>query len=128
MLYKGKWIGVPFDGDTLVLIYRRDYMEDPKEKAAFKAKYGYELAPPKTGDQYNDIAEFFTRPDDNLYGLSAAGARGVVAAQEFMTYLKMFGGSILDADGNVTLDDPIAVEALEFFVRTFDELLPVLFW
>ena len=114
-------IAYPMSGYNMSLIYRTDLFNDPDEKAAFLAEYGYELTVPTTIAQLTDAAEFFTRPDENLYGLSAAGARGVVAAQEFMTYLKMFGGKILDDSGNVTLDDPIAVEALEFFVRMFDE-------
>jgi len=121
----GEWndkiVAYPLSGYTMNLMYRTDLFGDPAEKAAFLAEYGYELAVPQTIDQLTDVAEFFTRPDENLYGLSAAGARGTVAAQEYMTYLKMFGGSILDADGNVTLDEPIAIEALEFFVRTFDD-------
>ena len=43
------------------LVYRRDLFDDPKEKAAFKGKYGYDLAAPATYDQLRDIAEFFTR-------------------------------------------------------------------
>lgn len=121
----GEWndkiVAYPLSGYTMNLMYRTDLFSDPDEQAAFLAEYGYALSVPSTIAQLTDVAEFFTRPDENLYGLSAAGARGVVAAQEYMTYLKMFGGSILDAEGNVTLDDPIAVEALEFFVRMFDE-------
>lgn len=121
----GEWndrvIAYPMSGYNMSLIYRTDLFNDPDEKADFLAEYGYELTVPQTIAQLTDAAEFFTRPNENLYGLSAAGARGVVAAQEYMTYLKMFGGKILDDSGNVTLDDPIAVDALEFFVRMFDE-------
>lgn len=119
--WNGKAVAYPLAGYTMNLMYRKDLFGDPAEQAAFLAEYGYELAVPQTIAQLTDVAKFFTRPEDNLYGLSAAGARGVVAAQEFMTYLKLFGGSILDAEGNVTIDDPIAIEALEFFVRMFDE-------
>lgn len=45
--------------------YRKDLMEDPNEKEAFEEKYGYPLEPPKTWDQFYDIAEFFTRDTDN---------------------------------------------------------------
>ena len=36
----------------------------PDEQAAFEAKYGYELVPPTTWEQYRDVAEFFTRDTD----------------------------------------------------------------
>jgi multiple sugar transport system substrate-binding protein len=37
--------------------------------ADFEAKYGYPLAPPETWAQLRDIAEFFYRPDENVYGV-----------------------------------------------------------
>jgi multiple sugar transport system substrate-binding protein len=40
--------------------YRTDALENPDHAAQFQEKYGYELAPPTTWDQYRDIAEFFT--------------------------------------------------------------------
>jgi multiple sugar transport system substrate-binding protein len=50
--------------------YRKDWFEDPKEMAAFKAKYGYNLAPPKNWKELRDIAEFFHRPDQKRYGIA----------------------------------------------------------
>ncbi|UCB46818.1 MAG: extracellular solute-binding protein [Spirochaetota bacterium] len=117
MLYKGKWIGVPFDGDTLVLIYRRDYMEDPKEKAAFKAKYGYELAPPKTGDQYNDIAEFFTRPDEDFYGHSQIFARTWENTTFFFQRLFEREGQLWDRNGNALIGNRIGQEAMLDYLK-----------
>ena len=38
---------------TSHLHYRMDLFSDPKEKEAFKAKYGYDLALPKTWKQYH---------------------------------------------------------------------------
>ena len=40
---------------------RADLLNNPEEIAAFKAKFGYDLAPAKTIEQMRDIAEFFTR-------------------------------------------------------------------
>ena len=37
---------------------------------AFKAKYGYDLAVPKTYKELRDIAEFFYRPDEKQYGIA----------------------------------------------------------
>jgi len=65
-----KYWAVPVEGDACGWSYRKDKFEDPKEKAAFKAKYGYELDVPETWDQLRDIAEFFYRPDDNFYGVA----------------------------------------------------------
>ncbi len=63
-----KYWAVPVEGDACGWSYRKDYFEDPKEMAAFKKKYGYELAVPKTWAQLKDIAEFFHRPSEGRYG------------------------------------------------------------
>jgi multiple sugar transport system substrate-binding protein len=66
----GKYWAIPLEGDANGWAYRKDWFEDPKEKAAFKKKYGYELAVPKTYPQIRDIAEFFYRPDQKRYGIA----------------------------------------------------------
>jgi multiple sugar transport system substrate-binding protein len=68
-IYENKIVGVMIDGDMFINTYRTDLFEDEQEKQAFKSKYGYDLAPPKGYKEYRDSAEFFTRPDKNLYGL-----------------------------------------------------------
>jgi multiple sugar transport system substrate-binding protein len=80
MTWEGKWIAVTVDGDLFSGYYRKDLFEDPSVRAAFRARYSYELAPPDTWAQYRDIAEFFTgrvEPDGApLYGTVEAFARG----------------------------------------------------
>lgn len=60
--------GLPWKPDVMVYYYRKDWLEDDANKAAFKEKYGYDLAPAKTWEQYQDIAEFFTNKEENRYG------------------------------------------------------------
>lgn len=55
--------GVPWDGDMLMMNYRRDLLNDPANQEAFEAEYGYPLAPPESWTQYADIAAFFTGMD-----------------------------------------------------------------
>ena len=66
----GKFWAVPAEGDAVGWSYRKDWFEDPAEMEAFKAKYGYDLAPPETWAQLTDIAEFFHRPDEGRYGVA----------------------------------------------------------
>lgn len=122
--WEGKQIAYPMAGYANSLIYRKDLYESPTEKAAFKAKYGYELNVPETLDQLADIAEFFTRPQQNLYGLAANGARGSACAQDWMEYLRAFGGAIFDENGKVALNTPAALASLEFYVDIFDKYAP----
>jgi len=60
---------------TRFMAYREDLFNDPDEKKAFKAKYGYELKPPTTLQELMDAAEFFYRPEKGLYGVTFPGKR-----------------------------------------------------
>src|SRR2546428_3927166 len=66
----GKYWAIPLEGDANGWAYRKDWFEDPKEKAAFKKKYGYDLGIPKDYKQLRDIAEFFHRPSEKRYGVA----------------------------------------------------------
>ena len=58
--YKGKIWGFFDDGDMFALYYRKDIFEDPKLMEAYQAKFGTPLAPPKTWEEYAQIAQFIT--------------------------------------------------------------------
>ncbi|EAR62639.1 putative sugar ABC transporter, periplasmic solute-binding protein [Oceanospirillum sp. MED92] len=66
-----RYWAIPVEGDAMGFAYRKDLFNDPAEKAAFSARYGYELDVPKTWFQLRDIAEFFYRPAEDLWGLMA---------------------------------------------------------
>lgn len=66
----GHYWAVPVEGNATGFSYRKDLFEDPLEQKNFKAKYGYELKVPETWYQFKDIAEFFYRPEKDLYGAS----------------------------------------------------------
>ena len=66
----GTFWAVPAEGDAVGWSYRKDWFEDPAEMAAFREKYGYDLAAPTTWAELLDIAEFFHRPDENRYGVA----------------------------------------------------------
>src|SRR5262245_3037739 len=46
--YKGRYYGIFTDGDQWLLYMRGDYLSNPDEQKAFKAKYGRDLDAPKT--------------------------------------------------------------------------------
>lgn len=76
----GDVFGVPMEAFIKVYLYRKDLFEDPKNKEAFKAKYGYDLAPAKDHKQYRDIAEFFTQwgkdNDQEVWGTTVQAHTG----------------------------------------------------
>ena len=72
--------GVPMESFIKTYLYRKDLFDDQKNKDAFKAKYGYDLAPAKDHKQYRDIAEFFTdlgqSQGEELWGTTVQASSG----------------------------------------------------
>jgi multiple sugar transport system substrate-binding protein len=116
LLFGDKLYTLPWHDGPECLIYRRDLFEDVREQSAFRNQYGYDLKPPATWKQFTDIARFFTRPAENLYGtLFAAFPDGHNTLYDFALQLWSRGGEFEDGDGNAILDTPEAVSALEFY-------------
>ncbi|HET9647506.1 MAG TPA: sugar ABC transporter substrate-binding protein [Microlunatus sp.] len=108
----GKYVGMPVWANAEILFYRTDLFDDAKEKSAFKSKYGYELAAPTTWQQFNDVAQFFTRGTE-LYGTDVKGA----VETEWLAHVVQAGaaGPVLDSAGKVIIDDAAHVAALKFY-------------
>ena len=69
----GKLYQLPDQQFANLYWFRYDWFNDEKNKADFKAKYGYDLGVPVNWSAYEDIAEFFTGRD-----LSHLGVEGEV--------------------------------------------------
>ena len=117
----GKYFAAPCEIDACAFAYRKDLFEDPKEQEAFKVKYKRELAPPKTWMELRDIAEFFTRPQEKLYGLSLFTDSGGYDAvtMGFQQMMWAWGASYCDpatfkVEG--VLNSKEGVEALQFYI------------
>jgi multiple sugar transport system substrate-binding protein len=70
MTVNGKIYGFPDDGDVFLFYYRKDIFARADLKKAFKDKYKYDLAPPKTWKQFDEIGSFLTEAlkKDGIYG------------------------------------------------------------
>lgn len=121
-MYDGKLYALPFDGDLHVYFYRRDLVEDPTEQAAFKARYGYDLAPPATWDQHKDFCEFFTRKSgetlagevlaEDFFGNGMLLGRGWIH-YEYLNHFAGRGGVYFDADLKPMINSEAGVAALQ---------------
>jgi multiple sugar transport system substrate-binding protein len=108
--------GLPYHDGPECLVYRTDLFSDPIEQANFARRYGYPLTVPRTWDAFADIAEFFTRPEDGLYGTVLAGfPDGHNTVYDFCLQLWSRGGELLDSGGRPTLDTPQAAAALDYY-------------
>jgi multiple sugar transport system substrate-binding protein len=116
----GKIYALPINADTEGMHYRKDLFEDPKEKAGFKEKYGYDLDIPQTWQQLRDIAEWFTRPPE-MYGLGMMGGR----EYDFLTSVTnclvwSFGGELWNPDTfeiKGYIDSPASIDGLKFYIE-----------
>ena len=118
-----KYWAIPTEGDADGWSYRKDWFEDPKEMAAFKEKYGYDLGIPETWAQLRDIAEFFHRPDEGRYGVSIYTQKDYDAlTMGIENVLWAFGGSLGDmATYKVQglVNSPGSVAAIEFYKELY---------
>ncbi|HYN88818.1 MAG TPA: sugar ABC transporter substrate-binding protein [Ardenticatenaceae bacterium] len=114
----GQYWSYPTEGDADGWAYRTDLFEDPDEMAAFEEEYGYPLAVPETWAQLMDIAKFFTRPDEGLYGAAIYTQIDYDAlTMGFENVLFSWGADWKDENNNVqgVVNSPEAVDALEFY-------------
>jgi multiple sugar transport system substrate-binding protein len=109
--------GLPIQANALTMTYRSDLFDDPKEQAAFKQRYGRALAVPTTWNEFIDVARFFTRPQQKLWGTTLMAGVGDWSTDDFKSLLASFGG-----DGHLVTDDfklafqsPQGVKALQFY-------------
>lgn len=111
----GKLYALMYDGDNLQITYRTDLFGDPNEQKNFKAKYNWDLAPPKNWDQFMQIAEFFTRPP-NLFGTAFYAQRGFCYAW-FINIFAGLGGRWFSDDMKPGINSDAGVKALEILVK-----------
>jgi multiple sugar transport system substrate-binding protein len=119
----GKYWGLPMNQDAYGFMYRKDLFEDPKEKEAFKAKYGKDLAPPQTYQDAMQIAEFFTRPDQGLYGWGQMGGRDYdFATTASNSFMWSFGGELYNPETFEVkgyLNSPASIDGVKAYVDMF---------
>lgn len=133
----GDIFGIPMEAFIKVYLYRKDLFEDSDHQAAFKEKYGYDLAPATTFDQWRDNAEYFANLDQNdqLWGTTVQAASGHVASfyEFFESIAPTFGlydwginvekgAASVEAGGSMNSDK--AKEALAFWVGLLDYAPP----
>lgn len=109
-------VGLPFHDGPECLIYRTDLFDDPVEQEKYFNEYGKQLRPPETWDEFLDVARFFQRPDENLYGsVFAAFPDGHNTVFDFCLQLWSRGGTLVDKQGNITIHTQKAVTGLQFY-------------
>jgi multiple sugar transport system substrate-binding protein len=123
--YGGKRYTIHMDGDVILGYYRKDLFDDPKEKEAFKAKHGYDLAPPTDWKQVLDIQSFFTRDTNgdgkvDMWGYADQPKRGRSFYWFLLRYLALAGDNPQYFDAATMapkINSPEGVVALENYAQ-----------
>jgi multiple sugar transport system substrate-binding protein len=107
---EGNILFIPFHANEEYIAYQENLFNDPAEKEAFKAEYGYDLQPPTSYQQLIDIAKFFTRDTNNdgeidLWGMTYGGEfrSALFAWFNIATSMGMDGTRYVDDSGNILL-------------------------
>ncbi len=129
---------LPIRGEAPVCFYRSDLLGDAGRRAAYEAKYRRKLGPPRTWDEFADIAEFFQGepaglahslpplPEDDgalereFYAVAACCARRAVSGDESAGPERadeMFGFYYDLQTGRPRIDGPGFVKALALLRR-----------
>jgi multiple sugar transport system substrate-binding protein len=126
------YYALPAMGDANAWFYRKDWFERPDIQAAFKEKYGRDLAEPKSQMELLDIAQFFQGRDidgKTVYGASIFTERGSEGITMGVTgALYAWGFNYEKTPGKYDMEgavnSPEAVQALEFYKTLYDTATP----
>ena len=123
--WAGKQLAMPVDGDNQLSYYRRDILANKSLSKAFQKEFGKPLAPPRTWDDFMNIARFFGGGKHGIYGVVEAYQHGGQAfwyymsnAVAYCTYPGQKGGLFFDPSNLKPLvNDPGHVKAMENYAE-----------
>jgi multiple sugar transport system substrate-binding protein len=121
--HEGKLVAMPYDGDVHIMFWNKPAFERADNKKKFKAKYGYDLAPPQTFKQWDDQAAFFhgwgwDGTDKKLFGAGASYKGNNYSYYWWRNRFFAYGGQYFDADMKPLINSAPGVRALEEMVKT----------
>lgn len=120
--YRGSTYGVCLDGDFQTWVHRTDLFNDPDMKKAFADKFGYELAPPKTWKEHDEIAGFFHNPDKNMIGCTDLRNQGWGYTNWYQRYVTMASPNqfLFGDDGSPLINSDQGIAATKEYMASLD--------
>lgn len=102
----GRVLGLPYHDGPECLIYRKDLFDEAG------------LSPPRTWEEFHQIARQLARPAENRFGaVFAAFPDGHNTVYDFCLQLWSRGGELFDSAGQPQIDTQPARDALSFYRR-----------
>ncbi|RZU02299.1 ABC transporter substrate-binding protein [Rivibacter subsaxonicus] len=128
---KNYW-ALPAMGDAVAFTYRKDWFARPELQKEFKAKYGRDLAPPATWDEFKQIGQFFQgRVIDGkkVYGAALyteRGSEGITmgVTNTMYAYGMRYDNPAKPYDMKGYINSPEAVAGLKFYKELYDCCTP----
>ena len=115
-------VGLPFHDGPECFIYRKDLFESEIEQANYLKQYGKALEVPKTWTDFHQVAQFFNRPANNLYGsIFACYPDGHNTVFDFCLQLWTRGGVLVDKAGNIQINSQAAIDGLNFYRKIVND-------
>jgi multiple sugar transport system substrate-binding protein len=126
------YYALPAMGDANGWFYRKDWFSRPELQEEFKARYGRDLAPPKTWTELKEVAEFFQKRQidgKEVYGVSIfteRGSEGITMGATSALY--PFGFKYENTPGKYDMEGAVnsadAVAGLEMYKALYDCCTP----
>lgn len=101
--YENNIYGIVRAMSTKVFIYNKDLFKK------------HNLDVPKNWEELLNAAKTIHEPKNGIYGIAMAGQKFISTVTQFQHYLYANGGKIVDENGNVVINEPEAIEALQFY-------------
>lgn len=114
----GKLMLLPWHTDVSDMYYQKDLFDNADNKAKYKAKFGQDLAPPATIEDFKQEAMFFSNPP-NLYGTIFPGKEEGLTGR-FYEMLVTYGGQLFDDKWKPAFNSEAGVKALQFFKDLYE--------
>jgi multiple sugar transport system substrate-binding protein len=109
---------LPWHDGPECLVYRTDVFDDCDLRALHRTRFGRDLVPPTTWQEFEETARFLTSATDRLYGtVFAAFPDGHNTVYDFALQVWSRGGELRGPDGLPCVDSPEAVHTLDFYRR-----------
>ena len=121
--FNDEFYGYQTDGDTYLMFYHREMLEDNANRHAYEDQFGKALAVPKTWDELDRQIRFFHKPDQQQYGGCLFRIAGY-GAWEWWSRFHAKGYYPLDDFGTPQIDTDAGIEALEEMISVSAYLHP----
>ncbi len=106
--YNGEIYSIPFFVHTPIVFYRTDLFEDAGIKEF-----------PKTWEEYADAAKKLTYGE--VYGTIIEAKQAVEPVTHLVDWIYQAGGSIIDAEGNISIHSPENKQVFEYLLKMMYE-------